>query len=79
MKGLDYKERLSRLGLFSLERRRIKGDLIEVFKRTRDLDSLQAEGLLKLRGVSHLRGHNLMLKTNTANWRLEKGSRTPCR
>ena len=73
MKGLDYKERLSRLGLFSLERRRLRGDLIEVFKRTRDIDSLQAEDLLKLRGLSHLRGHNLMLEKQHCNLEVRKG------
>jgi len=32
MENLHYNERLRRLGLMSLETRRVRGDLIEVFK-----------------------------------------------
>eukprot|EP00061_Rhincodon_typus_P003416 g20031.t1 len=38
MEGLSYKERLNRLGLFLLERRRLRGDLIEAYKIMRCID-----------------------------------------
>eukprot|EP00061_Rhincodon_typus_P016541 g44810.t1 len=42
---LNYKERLDNLGLFSLEQRKLRGDLIEVFKIMRRTDKVNGKGL----------------------------------
>ena len=38
--GLSYKKRLDRMGLFSLEHRGLRGDLIAVYKIMRGIDQL---------------------------------------
>ena len=45
LKGLSYGERLDRLELFSLECRRLKGELIEAFKIMRGIDRVNALSL----------------------------------
>ena len=42
LRGLDYEERLSRLGLYSLEFRRMRGDLIETYKIMKGIDRVDA-------------------------------------
>ena len=61
LRKLPYKDRLKRLNLFSLERRRLRGDLIEVFKYSRDPTSSPVAHLFTLRKESGLRGHSLTL------------------
>jgi len=54
---LSYKERLDRLGLFPLEHRRFRGDLIEVYKIMRGIDNVDSQHLFPKVGDSETRGH----------------------
>ena len=56
MSGLSYEERLDRLGLYSLEFRRLRGDLIETYKILKGLDRLDAGRLFPMLGKSRTRG-----------------------
>ena len=42
MESISYEVRLNKLGLFSLERQRLKGDLIEVYKMMRGIDRVNS-------------------------------------
>jgi len=60
--GLSYKERLNRLGLFSLERRRFRGDLIEVYKMMRGIDKVDSQHPFPKVGKSKTRGHRFKVR-----------------
>ena len=59
---LSYKERLKRTGLLSLERRRTRADLIEVFRILKQIDKINADEHFDRWATSHsTRGHSMML------------------
>ena len=60
--GLSYKESLDRLGLFSLERRGLRGDLIEVYKVKRGTDQLHSQYLFPKVGESKTRGNRFKVR-----------------
>ena len=57
MEGISYEERLEKLGLFSLERQRLRGDLIEVYKIMRGMDRVDSQKLFPRVEESITRGH----------------------
>ncbi|MBB6707133.1 reverse transcriptase family protein [Proteus mirabilis] len=62
LEDLSYRERLNRLGLFSLERRRLRGDLIEVYKIMRGMDRINRQSLFPGVGESRTRGHRFRVR-----------------
>ena len=60
LEKLTYEERLNRLGLTSLEDRRLRGDLIEVFKIIKGFYKVSSNTFITL-SSSGLRGHSLKL------------------
>ena len=61
MRGLSYQERLNSLGLYSLEFRRVRGDLIQTYQILRELDRVDGE-MFSLVGESQTRAHNYKIK-----------------
>ncbi len=53
--GLSYTDRLRKLKLFSLDRRRIRGDLIQVFKLIKNINFPGAEYFFQFVGESKTR------------------------
>jgi len=62
LSGLDYEERLSRLGLYSLEFRRMRWYRIETYKIMKGIDRIDAVRLYPLVGKSRTRGHSLKIR-----------------
>jgi len=55
---LSYADRLKRLNLYSLVRKRKRGDLIEVFKILNNLENIDEEILFNRSSTTNLRGHD---------------------
>ena len=62
MRGLAYEERLSRLGLYSLEFRRMRGDLIETYKIMKGIDKIEAGRLFPQAGETRTKGQGLKIR-----------------
>ena len=62
MAGMMYEERLTRLGLFLLDFRRMRGDHIETYKILTGLGRIDAGRIFPMVGQSRTRGHSLRIQ-----------------
>ena len=76
IKELSYEARLKSLNLTTLKTRRLRGDLIEVFKILKGTDDLPKYYLFQMRSEdkNRLRGHSLMLEIPKARLNIRKNS-----
>ena len=71
LQGLEYEERLRKAKLPSMQYRRARGDMIEVYKLLRGHYTTNS-GLLELHGNTLTRGHQYKLKKNYTRTSLRK-------
>ena len=58
---MSYEDRLEALGLYSLQRRRLRGDLIEKYKILAGKENIDSSHLFQKANTTELRGHSLKL------------------
>jgi ribonuclease P/MRP protein subunit RPP40 len=69
---LKYSERLAATGLTSLENRRTRGDLIEVFKMIKGISKLEYRNYFRLEENSRTRGHKCKIVKERSRLDLRK-------
>ena len=72
LRNLQYETRLERLNMFSLKNRRIRGDLIELFKILKRFDDINYENMFVLDTESVTRTNGMKLKGKRFNTDLRK-------
>ena len=66
-KSLSYTDRLQKFGLTTLETRRLRGDLIEVFKMFKGFDNITLNDFFQV--IKHNFERPLTQNLQTTNWR----------
>ena len=72
LRKLSYEDRLKKTGLFSLTRRRIRGDLIQTFKFFKGIDRVKFTDMFQLRNNSSLRGHSATIHKQQCSRRVKQ-------
>jgi len=70
--NLAYEERLKKLNMFSLRYRRLRGDLIEVFKFVNGLERGYLVEMFEFNRNNAIRGHKFKIKVNHSRTRLRQ-------
>ena len=71
-KGDDYMTRLKKTGLSSLQERRDRGDLIQVFKLVKGIDKMDYRLFFQFVKSNRTRGHRYKLIKNSCRLELRK-------
>ena len=69
---LTYEERLKRFKLFTLEQRRMRGDLIEAYKIITGKEKIDSKRLFQLADTTYLRGNGLKMFKKPVRLELRK-------
>ena len=69
---LSYEQRLKKLGLISLEKRRIRGDLIQAFKIIKGFDKVDSTKFFTFSTLSSTRGHRFKLSKKRTRLELRR-------
>ena len=67
LRNLTYEERLKRLDMFPLDKRRLRGDLIEVFKILNQFDKISPDKFFEMNNETVTRGNGKKLKGQRYN------------
>ncbi len=73
---LSYEERLKETGLYTLERRRLRGDMIEMFMIMKGIDKISADKLFNRVHSDRTRGHSLRVKKRRVKMVARQGTFT---
>ena len=71
-RNMSYSERLSQTGLITMEKRRFRGDLIEVFKMLRSNDRVDFNNFFEILSYNRTRGHNCRIVKQRSNLDIRK-------
>jgi hypothetical protein len=71
LRHLAYEDRLKKLNMFTLKRRRARADLVEIYKLIHGIDRLDILKYIKF-AESNTRGHSLKLLRSTTSSEIEK-------
>jgi len=69
---MSYEQRLEALGLYSLQQRRLRGDLIETYKILTGKEKINSDQLFQKATTTELRGRSLKLYKKSSRLELRK-------
>ena len=60
-KNMNYEKRLDKLNMFSLQHKRMRGDMIETYKILSGLEDVNSSQFFTMSMMNNLRGHRMKL------------------